>query len=86
MWPDWLNNKDSIRRAYEKTIKCLGSDLGVLGASKWMTCTPRMDGDDDDWVEKDSCKQEMIPMPWEVAVNGFLVFGLVSRKSSMLCY
>lgn len=23
LWPDWLNNKDSIRRAYEKTIKWL---------------------------------------------------------------
>eukprot|EP00434_Breviolum_minutum_P021401 symbB.v1.2.018884.t1/scaffold1500.1/size115144/8 len=64
LWPDWLNNKDSIRRAYEKTIKCLGSDLGVLGAFKWMTCTPRMDGDDDDWVEKEEFHALLLNLFW----------------------
>jgi len=44
LWPDWLNNKDSIRRAYEKTIK--------------------MDGDDDDWVEKEEFHALLLNLFW----------------------
>lgn len=29
LWPDWLNNKDSIRRAYEKTVKRLAVNRAV---------------------------------------------------------
>ncbi|CAE7651185.1 unnamed protein product [Symbiodinium pilosum] len=44
IWPDWVNNKDAIRRAYEKTIK--------------------LDGDGDDWVEKEEFHSLLLNLFW----------------------
>jgi len=44
LWPNWLNNKEAIMRAYQKTIK--------------------IDGDGDDWVEKEEFHSLLLNLFW----------------------